>query len=107
MARINTDWERKGNFREGKAITETRPFAAAWMPPADADTLVAELQLVARDETDEDFLRPPPASPLATQGCGGQFPTYVGANAPAGASAFDWTELLTEVLREQGSITTR
>jgi hypothetical protein len=57
---------------------------------SDKDVMVENLPLLPRDPSHVDFLRPPPDSPLATRGVGGDLPTYVGAVPPAGVEPWDW-----------------
>jgi hypothetical protein len=45
---------------------------------------------LSHDPNDPAFLRPAADSPLASEGAGGDLPTYVGAVPPEGVEPWDW-----------------
>jgi hypothetical protein len=44
---------------------------------------VSQIEVMARDPADPDFLRPTPGASMARAGAGGAFPSYIGAVSPA------------------------
>ena len=68
---VRAGWEFKGNLAEGEGSDPVVPTRH-------------RLDVLSRNRAHPDFLRPPPGSPLATSGLGGDWPSYVGAIAPAG-----------------------
>lgn len=63
---------------------------AAYVPLAETDQKLEKLDLLSRDPTDANFLRPKPGSSLATGGAGKDLPPYIGPVAPEGATPWDW-----------------
>jgi hypothetical protein len=63
------------------------------IPLAPADKLLEKLELLSRDPSHPDFLRPKPDSSLAKDGPGTEDPSlpgYVGAVPPKGVEPWDW-----------------
>jgi hypothetical protein len=62
-------------------------------PLAPGDKKLDKIDLLSRNPSSPDFLRPAEDSPLATQGAGNEDPTlpkYVGALPPEGVEPWDW-----------------
>jgi serine/threonine protein kinase len=79
------NWTFDHNWRDLQGSEEQ-----AIVPIAPADKRIdEEVAALSRDPNHPDFLRPTPASSLATGGAGGDLPAYVGAVPPEGAP-WDW-----------------
>jgi serine/threonine protein kinase len=85
-----TGWNFTHNFREGRPPEKSNPVHAGWFPPGELNNLVESIELLSRDPDNENFLRPPPQSAVATGGFGGELPAHAGAVPPDRAEPFDW-----------------
>jgi hypothetical protein len=74
MDQLARNWTFRNNWWE--AEPKEIPIDLAVSRPA--------VDLVSRRPADPGFLRPPPGSPLASSGAGGEFPAHIGALLPAG-----------------------
>lgn len=88
--KLIASWLIRNNWREIKPLQPADDEYPSWIQSPD-DKIVQDIPLVARDPTHKDFLRPKADSPLATGGIGNGLPRYVGAFAPPGTTAWDWT----------------
>jgi hypothetical protein len=86
---VKTAWDFRDNAREKTGGL----MALASVPVADDDLKLTRVELLSRNSSDPNFLRPPKDSPLASRGVGRsdpRFPKYIGAVPPEGAEAWDW-----------------
>jgi nitrous oxidase accessory protein NosD len=82
-------WDLRYNWREVRPM----PGTPGWIPAGKKDTVRDQVDVVSRDPTSRDFLRPISDSGLAAQGAGVEDPTlpsYVGALPAAGAARWEW-----------------
>jgi hypothetical protein len=95
-------WRFGYNWREiGEAAAKT---VKAWIPWPN-DTLQQKIEVMSRELDDPDFLRPAADSALGkAKGAGASdkaLPSYVGAIAPQGANAWDWSDTWKKLVRKQ------
>ena len=90
--KVNERWSFSQNWREMTPPQGNSLREQAWIPRAEQDVLQEQIAVGSRDEADPAFLQPAADSPLATGGSGESagLPSYVGAVAPAGGTAWDW-----------------
>jgi len=79
-------WRFANNFRDLLGGADPEYI----VPLAANDRKLEQVDVVSRDSSDHDFLRPVKDSPLATEGAGGDLPGYVGAVLPQGLEPWDW-----------------
>jgi len=66
------------------------------LPLAPGDQKLEKIDLISRDRSHVDFMRPTAESNLGKQGAGKDdpsLPTYIGAVPPKGVSPWDWNDL--------------
>jgi nitrous oxidase accessory protein NosD len=84
---ILKNWRFRRNARDFGGLPEQV------FPGAESDHNLQRDDLVSRDASRPDQIRPRKDSPLATQGAGAMdaaFPSYIGALPPEGTPAWDW-----------------
>jgi serine/threonine protein kinase len=89
-AALKMHWGFRANWREGAEPVGEGLIAKSWIRPEPDDVRQDRIDVLQRDPTHPDFLRPAADSELATKGAGGDLPTYVGAVPPAGVDAWNW-----------------
>jgi hypothetical protein len=88
-------WRFRNNWRELRQPMGDDLMSKSWTSPGPDDRREDQLEVISRDPSSPDFLRPPKNSPLATQGAGTDdttMPVYIGAVPPADVEAWDWDQ---------------
>jgi serine/threonine protein kinase len=98
------DGKNKPRPGDGQALIKLWRFDHNWrdlsgdeahflIPQAPADRQAEKIDVISREPTHVDFLRPAPGSELAQAGAGKEdtsLPSYVGAVPPRGVATWDW-----------------
>jgi predicted Ser/Thr protein kinase len=93
IAALRRSWQLDHNGREVQVPTGVDVQDKSWIPPSPTDLREDRIDLLSRDATRPDFLRPAKDSKLATAGAGKDdpaLPRYVGAVPPVGVEPWDW-----------------
>ncbi len=99
VPRLLKAWRFSHNWRETSPPPADNRYAKAWISPGPNDVLMNPIPKISRDRDNQQFLRIPNDSELATKGAGKSdpalpLPAYVGAYAPDGADGakdeWDW-----------------
>jgi nitrous oxidase accessory protein NosD len=80
------------NWRQARPSAKDGPESKGWVL-SEKDHLAERIDVLSRDPSALDFLRPAKESPLATAGAGNEAPSlprYVGALPPEGVEPWDW-----------------